>query len=224
MSGNTTELALKTAVDADDTADYLTLSLASSLTTLDALFNNTTGHSHSGAHQGGPVTAIGADAIPDGSITSAKIADGTITSADIADGGIATIDIAANAVQQQLGSYYTGTNFATTTVAVWLPTPIAVSITTAGGLLRIEYLTALYHTVPGSTFYLAIGWDGLPTQPMGVGASCLSNVPVMFSGTLYYPLPAGAHSVQVFVQNGGPGTLSMFFQTESALFITEQKR
>jgi hypothetical protein len=84
MSGSTPELALKTAVDSDDTADYLTLSLATSLQTVDALFNNVAGHNHSGAHQGGPIAAIPASAIPDGSITSAKIADGTITSADLA--------------------------------------------------------------------------------------------------------------------------------------------
>ena len=52
MSGATTELSLATAVDSDDNADYLTLSLATSLRTVDALFNNVTGHTHNGAHQG----------------------------------------------------------------------------------------------------------------------------------------------------------------------------
>jgi hypothetical protein len=76
MSGATTELSLATAVDADDNADYLTLSLANSLRTVDALFNNVTGHTHGGAHQGGPIGSVPITAIPDGSITSAKIADG----------------------------------------------------------------------------------------------------------------------------------------------------
>ena len=57
MSGITTELALSTAVDTDDTADYLTLNLANSLRTVDALFNNVTGHTHASAHQGGPIAA-----------------------------------------------------------------------------------------------------------------------------------------------------------------------
>ena len=57
MAGTTTELALSTAVDTDDTADYLTLNLANSLRTLDALFNNVTGHTHASAHQGGPIAA-----------------------------------------------------------------------------------------------------------------------------------------------------------------------
>jgi hypothetical protein len=70
MSGATTELALSTAVDSDDQADYLTLSLANSLRTVDALFNSITGHNHGGAHQGG---AIAPAAIPGGSITNAML-------------------------------------------------------------------------------------------------------------------------------------------------------
>ena len=58
MPGNTPELNLKTALDSDDNADYLTLSLADSLRTLDALFSATTGHSHDGsAHQGGIISS-----------------------------------------------------------------------------------------------------------------------------------------------------------------------
>src|SRR5215471_6271415 len=97
MSGSTTELNLKTAVDSDDTADYLTLSLADSLRTMDALFNSVTGHNHSAAHQGGPITTVPITAIPDGSITGTKIADGSIGTADLADlsvGAITTTEIA----------------------------------------------------------------------------------------------------------------------------------
>lgn len=68
MAGTTTELALSTAVDTDDTADYLTLNLANSLRTIDALFNNVSGHTHASAHQGGPIAASalrGAFDIPD---------------------------------------------------------------------------------------------------------------------------------------------------------------
>src|SRR5215472_3743812 len=77
MSGSTTELNLATAVDSDDNADYLTISLANSLRTVDALFNSVTGHNHGGAHQGGPVTpaagTIPGSAITDGSLTNAKL-------------------------------------------------------------------------------------------------------------------------------------------------------
>jgi len=90
MSGSTTELNLKTAVDSDDTADYLTLSLADSLRSMDALFNSVTGHNHSAAHQGGPITTVPITAIPDGSITGTKIADGSIGTADLADLSVTT--------------------------------------------------------------------------------------------------------------------------------------
>lgn len=93
MSGATTELNLRTAVDADDNADYLTLDLANSLRTIDALFNNVTGHNHTSAHQGGPLT-IGAGSIADGSITSVKIADGSILTADLADGSVTSAKLA----------------------------------------------------------------------------------------------------------------------------------
>jgi len=78
MSGTTVELNLATAVDADDNADYLTISLANSLRTVDGLFNSVTGHTHGGAHQGGPV------AIPDGSIQAVDIANGAVTNAKLA--------------------------------------------------------------------------------------------------------------------------------------------
>jgi hypothetical protein len=86
MPGNTPELNLKTAVDADDNADYLTISLASSLTTLDALFHSTTGHDHAAAHEGPP---LGTGAIVDGAITETKLADGAVTAAKLAGGTIA---------------------------------------------------------------------------------------------------------------------------------------
>jgi len=94
VSGSTTELALSTAVDGDDNADYLTLDLANSLRTLDALFSNVTGHNHGAAHQGGTIANIPASALADGIITSAKIADGAIQTQDLADSSVTSIKIA----------------------------------------------------------------------------------------------------------------------------------
>lgn len=90
----TPELGLLQAVDADDTADYLVTNLANSLVSVDALFNNASGHTHGGVHQGGPISSIPASAIPNGSITSALIADGTIQSADLAAGAVTSVNIA----------------------------------------------------------------------------------------------------------------------------------
>lgn len=53
MSDTTAELGLSLAVDADDTADYLVISLRNSLNVLDGVFSSSTGHNHNGAHQGG---------------------------------------------------------------------------------------------------------------------------------------------------------------------------
>lgn len=55
MPNKTQELGLNLAVDNDDAADYETVYLSDSLTTVDGLFNQVTGHTHSGAHQGGPI-------------------------------------------------------------------------------------------------------------------------------------------------------------------------
>lgn len=98
MPSPTPELGLQKALDADDTADYLDTALANSLTTIDSLFSNTSGHTHGGVHQGAPIGSIPASAIPDGSITSAKIQDGTIQGYDFADGAVTNPKLAANAV------------------------------------------------------------------------------------------------------------------------------
>jgi hypothetical protein len=96
MPTPTPELGLQKALDADDTADYLDSSLANSLTTLDSLFNNVSGHTHGGVHQGGPISSIPASAIPAGSITSAMIVDGTIAAVDLSAGCITTPALAPN--------------------------------------------------------------------------------------------------------------------------------
>jgi hypothetical protein len=57
MSDSTTELGLQLAVDADDSADYLTIGLRQSLQSIDGLYSQATGHTHSGPHQGGLLAA-----------------------------------------------------------------------------------------------------------------------------------------------------------------------
>jgi hypothetical protein len=106
MSGSTPELNLKTAIDSDDTADYLTLSLADSLRTVDALYNNVTGHTHSGLHQGGPVASVPISALADGSITSAKIADGAIATVDLADAAVTPVKLSLPRIDIVLGADY----------------------------------------------------------------------------------------------------------------------
>ena len=70
MSDLTSELNLALAEDDDDNADYLVVSLRSSLQILDGLFNQATGHTHNGAHQGGALLfqdlTVGEDLIVNG--------------------------------------------------------------------------------------------------------------------------------------------------------------
>jgi hypothetical protein len=141
MSGSTTELNLKTAVDSDDTADYLTLSLADSLRTVDALYNNVTGHTHSGVHQGGPIASIPAGAIADGSITSVKIADGTIGTVDLANTAVTPIKLNLPTFYMSSGSDiamtaggYTDILSAPVTAGKWLFLAEANFFVNAGGI------------------------------------------------------------------------------------------
>lgn len=114
MSGSTTELNLSTAVDADDNADYLTINLANSLRTLDGLFNNVTGHTHGGAHQGAPVNAadIGVNLLVNGGFEIWSRGNGPYTSggAQTADrwglalGGTSTVSVVRDTTNKDASS------------------------------------------------------------------------------------------------------------------------
>src|SRR5215471_5228060 len=148
MSGATTELNLATAVDGDDNADYLTLNLANSLRTLDALFNNVSGHNHGAAHNGGQIAA-------------GAIANGTITSAMLADGTIVTADIAPNAVSQLIGSYGPTTpTFSSTTTGTWLNTPITVTGAAQGNPVRVYGFLTWSHSASGAAVDVGLAVDG----------------------------------------------------------------
>jgi len=73
MTELTPELNLVKGEDTDDTADYLTIGLADSLSIIDGLFNATTGHAHNGSHQGGVLQfqdlTVGEDLVVNGTLT-----------------------------------------------------------------------------------------------------------------------------------------------------------
>lgn len=120
MSELTAELNLVKGEDEDDTADYLTLGLASSLDILDGLFNSTTGHGHNGAHQGGRITP---DAFPDGSFPGAKLVDGSVTAPKLAPNLLESL---------YAGSHTsTATNYvvSATTNVMWVFCTAAVTVT-----------------------------------------------------------------------------------------------
>lgn len=97
MSTLTPELNLVQADDNDDTADYLTLptGLAGSLSTLDGLFSQATGHAHNGSHQGG---VLGPNSFADNTLPGAKLVNGSVTTAKLQDLSVTTPKIADLAV------------------------------------------------------------------------------------------------------------------------------
>src|SRR5262245_11263556 len=104
MTTLTPELNLVKGENADDTADYLTISLANSLGILDGLFNATTGHTHSGSHQG---AVLGANAIVDNTLNGSKLVNGSVTYAKLA----------ANMLESMFASTWTSQGTAYTVVA-----------------------------------------------------------------------------------------------------------
>ena len=225
MSGSTPELALATAVDADDNADYLTISLADSLRTVDALFNNVTGHIHAGAHQGGPIGLIPATAIPDGSITSAKIADGTITALDIADGTITTAELAANTVTQLLGSYASAATFTTTTTGVWVATPVTSGLIACSGVrTRVFCSGSFYHSVAGGLISVGLMTDGAPGGGLLAANAPAPNYLVPFAWELVVTPAPGNHTFTLGLINSTAGTAGLSSGVASVLYVTEEKR
>lgn len=65
------------------------------LTTLNGLFNASTGHAHDAAGKGKPITTAG---IADNAVTNAKMADDSVSTAEIVDGAVTGPKIASNAV------------------------------------------------------------------------------------------------------------------------------
>lgn len=166
---------------------------------------------HTHAPGFGPPLAAGA--IPNGSITSAMIADGSI----------ATADIAPNAVQQPLGLYAAPPTFSTTTLATWVPTPVSVSITSGGGLLRVELSMCIRHSAVGGIALTALGVDGVSGSTLNQCAVAIANGDV-FAGWVTYVTPAaGTHTLAVYVYNNNAGTLAIS-PAIAGLYVTEQKR
>src|SRR5262252_6480327 len=125
MPTATTELNLQLALDSDDDADYLTISLANSLRNIDALFNNVNGHNHSGAHQGGPIGT--------GSVTTAMLADGSIGTLDIADGAVTSAKLAAGSLlpENLFANTWTsqGTAYTVAATVLWVFCTAAITVT-----------------------------------------------------------------------------------------------
>ena len=120
MTNLTPELNLVTAEDDDDIADYNVLSLADSLTIVDGLFNQATGHSHNGAHQG---ATLGPNAFADNTIPGAKLVDGSVTAIKLAPGIIGVENLFAGT------RVTTGTNYTVVEPVMFVFCTAAVTVT-----------------------------------------------------------------------------------------------
>jgi hypothetical protein len=224
MPNPTPELGLQKAVDSDDTADYLEISLGTSLTTVDSLFNNTTGHTHGGVHQGGPIGSIPITAIPDGSITSAKLTDGTIATVDLADSAVTTAKIAVQAVSQVVDTFANPPGAASTTSATLSTIPgLDVAITTTGGdVVVFATISWIISAAPATASWGVSVDGGADTVNFPISASA-SNGPLATFVRRLGPLAAGAHTIHMRWAITGGITLSLSGASQEIIVI-EHKR
>jgi hypothetical protein len=154
-------------------------------------------------------------------ITLVPSAPGTLV---LPAGSITTAAIASGAVSQPLGSYFATPGFSTTVINTWLATPISVQFTTAGGLLRIEASTPIYHNVSGAGFYVGFMLEGAIQNSLAYYNAPGPNWTVNFGMTWYIQPSAGIHTIALGVFNAAAGTLSTNSAAYSSLYVTEQKR
>jgi hypothetical protein len=138
------------------------------------------------------------------------------------NGSITTPMIAANAVQQVLGSY-SGSPSYTNAVGPWVETPMSVTVTTAGGPLRIEWSTSFFMSAAQVTVWWGWGLDGSVTIGTSMHTSVAANYNMAASGVYYWTAAAGAHRFALFTGSSG-GTMTVQPGVTSSLWVTEQKR
>jgi len=165
-------------------------------------------------------------------IVSRKLASGTVASVTLpddvgalADGSVTTAKLAANAAQQLLLSVVTPATWSTTITNQWILTPLNGSLTSGGGLLRIEWSIGLYHSAASALCELAVGWNGTWQYSVAmVNTSAVAGASVTLSGIFYVTLPAGGNTVSIWAANLTAGTLGTQTAVNSVLYVNEQKR
>jgi hypothetical protein len=167
--------------------------------------------------------------LKDGAVTSAKIADGTITSADIANGTITADDLAPGAATSLIGAFQTAPTFSSTTQATFVATPVGVSGTFgvyANFFVRITAGFCINHSAAaGAVVYAAIFRDGVNiTGNMGVYQSGSAGQNLMLFLQFYDAPPAGAHTYQLYLYTGTPGTMSLTAGTPATMHVMEFRR
>lgn len=208
MTELTPELNLIVGEDDDDTADYLTLSLADSLRILDGLFNATTGHAHNGSHQGGSL------AFDDMTITGdVTIAGALAVTGSTQLGLVTTSDLAnLNSLEVQTTSLFKGAVTTQSTVLMQGAVTVSAPLTTSSQLniggsgayikpyagdatyVQISQLTV----TPGATALASLTVNG----PSTLNGAATINANLNLGGQLNLPSGATLTSLRYTMQGG----------------------
>lgn len=137
---------------------------------------------------------------------------------------VGTSQIQANAVQQRIGSYFSGNSWNSGgTTNAWIETTVTTgAMSCSGAECRIEWVVYCYSSV-AATLQIALGWDGSAVYSMGIATVTAGSLHQTFSGVLYVTPSAGTHRMSVF---GNINTGTMYFNGSfyAVLYVTEQKR
>jgi len=134
-----------------------------------------------------------------------------------------TVTLPAGTAQQALGQYVGAPTFSVSAVNAWTETPVKVTITSTGALLRIEYSTCWKHSAANATCQIGLGFDGTVSIGLLETTQALATASIPYSGVYYTTLAAGSHTVAIFMINNSTGTLSIDNGINSTIYVTEQR-
>jgi hypothetical protein len=151
-------------------------------------------------------------------LTLAPQSGGTLT---LPANSVGTAQIQANAVQQPIGSWVGSPSYSNA-VAPWVETPLSVTVTSSGGLLRVEWSVTFFTNAAGTVWW-GVGWNGAAQAGTSIHNPTAANQSMLASGTFYWTLAAGTYRFALFTGASG-ATMTVNTGITSSLWVTEQKR
>ena len=137
---------------------------------------------------------------------------------------IKTADIQANAVQQLHGSYRSAASWAIPSISAWYESPVQVTATVGGGVVRVEATGAFQGNTAGQVILLGLMVDGVMwiDSLLTVGTATANQV-LGYSFACYVTPTAGSHRFALAVYLTA-GTAQFWTSCYQHLWVTEQKR
>jgi hypothetical protein len=199
MTVSTTELSLLKGQDSDNSNSYLKTSLANSLDIVDALFHTSSGHDHSGAHKGAPVTRAAS------LTTTGRVGVGTAPATDSTV--MISGSLTAGIVQRGLFVSNTAASDATSAYV-----GLAVSAATAATVFTCANFYDAYLSNPskgaGSIITSAYG---LNIEPINVGST--NNYGIVIGA------PSGGGGVNYGLYNHGSTVLEQLLTVSNGIVL-----